>query len=365
MKHASSFLGAITLLASGCGELTYRSEPVRVASLEVSPASLRLRVGAEGSVTVRVLDADGGLLSGRTVSVEVGDSRVAVPLGLSAARAVAEGATAIRYTTEGLAVSVPITVISAATRLSVSASRSTLYAGDTLLLTASASDASGRAVSAQNVRWSSLDPTKATVSAAGVVRGIALGRAIIVAQLGDLQEAIEFYVTDPLWWIRISPSTNTLPLGDSLQLGAVAVDSWGFALPGRVYTWRATAPLTVDVTSGGLAKARGLGWGNIAVSTGAVVVLTSIQVIPQPLASISLAPASATLRMNDRLQLTYAMVARNGRPTNADGRWVRWSAGYPLNVDNYGVVTAFAPTSGASVCVSIDDQSACGKVIVP
>jgi uncharacterized protein YjdB len=198
----------------------------------------------------------------------------------------------------------------------------------------------------------------------GGPRSLSLGRAAIAAQLGAVQATIEYYVTDPLWWIKIDPTTSSIALGDSLQLHATAVDSWGFALSGRIFTWRATSPNTLDVTSSGLVKARGLGWSEIAVGTGSVVVLASMQVIPQPLASISIMPTAATLRTGDRLQLTFSMAARNGKSTTADGRWVRWSSGYSVNVDNYGMLTALSQTSGSSACVSVDDQTSCARIVV-
>lgn len=355
---------AAVLLTAACGELTYRSDPVGIAQVAVVPGSVRVHVGDEVSVQVQVLDAQGGTLSGRTVNVDVGDSRVAIPVGLSGVRAVSEGATTIRYTSEGVSVTLPVTVISTATRLSLSASRSTLYLGDSLILTASGFDVNGRAISTQNVQWASLNPANATVSGIGVVRGIAVGNAVISAQLGDAQTTAEFYVTDPLWWIRVEPSTNTLALGDSLQLHPMAVDYMGFALPGRVFTWRSPSPDILDVTAAGLAKAKGFGWGNLVVSSGSVAVPISLQVIPQPLASIAIVPATAIINVGDRLQLTYTLAARNGKPTSADGRWVRWSSWYPVNVDNLGVVTAFAPTTGSTACVSIDDQSSCATIIV-
>ncbi len=355
---------AAVLVLNGCGELTYHSEPVRVADVAVVPASLNVKVGSDASVQVRVLDRDGGMLADRTVSVSSTDPRVAMPLGLTAVRAVAEGAATIRYTADGVTTTMPVTVISAATRISLYGSRGTLYLGDSLVLTASAYDANGRAVSTYNLRWTSLAPANATVSSTGVVRGIALGRAVIAAQLGAAQATTEYYVTDPLWWIRIAPSTSSLAIGDSLQLSATAVDSWGFPLSGRAFTWRATSPNIVDVTSTGLVKARGLGWGDIAVSTGAVVVKSSMHIIPQPLASISIMPAAATLRTGNRLQFAFTMAARNGKPTTADGRWVRWSSGYSANIDNYGMLTARSQTSGSSVCVSVDDQTSCANIII-
>jgi uncharacterized protein YjdB len=356
---------AVVQLCTACGELTYSSSPVRVARVVVAPASLRLQVGGQTSMQIEVMDAGGGRLSNRAVSVAVDDPRVAVAGGSNDIRALSEGSTSVRYASEGVTAVVPVTVISAATRLVLSQARTSIYLSDTLTVTAAAFDATGRQVSAQNVRWISLNAGIATVSPSGTVRGSSVGRASIVAQLGDLQASIEISVSDPLYSIRIEPSPSSLALGDSVQLSAVAIDWWGIPLAGRRFEWRATFPSRLDVNTTGLATARGLGWGDLLITSGAVAKYVTIQVAPQPLTFVVVTPTTATLRVGDHLQLGITLAARNGRPTTTDGRYVRWSAsGFPVSVDNSGVVTAWSLTPGSNVCAYVDDTYACATIVI-
>jgi subtilisin family serine protease len=72
----------------------------------------------------------------------------------------------------------------------------TVPVGGTLALRADARDESGEAVFA-NVQWTSLDPAVATVSAHGVVRGVAVGTARIVARADAVADTAFITVAPP------------------------------------------------------------------------------------------------------------------------------------------------------------------------
>jgi uncharacterized protein YjdB len=144
------FLGSTSQLAAST--LDQRGNPITASVSWTSSASAVASVGASGLVT-------GNLVGSATVT----------------ASATAGGVT--------VATAVPITVSADAPLLSsitVSAPSTTVGTGETLQLSANPRDQYGHAIVA-NVAWSSSNPGAATVSATGLVAGIAAGSVTITA----------------------------------------------------------------------------------------------------------------------------------------------------------------------------------------
>ena len=86
------------------------TEPVAVATVQLSQNSLSLTVGATATVVATPLDADGVALTGRTVSWSSGDLTIATVSESGIVTAVAAGTTTITATCEGISSSVTVTV---------------------------------------------------------------------------------------------------------------------------------------------------------------------------------------------------------------------------------------------------------------
>jgi hypothetical protein len=96
--------------------------------------------------------------------------------------------------------------------LTVRPAADSLPLGGTLPLLAEALDDTGSSIFA-NVQWTSLDPDVATVGAHGVVRGVGLGTARIVAQ-ADAQADTAVLVVAPPAMLTIAVS-SAAPAGPS------------------------------------------------------------------------------------------------------------------------------------------------------
>ncbi len=138
--------------------------------------------------------------------------------------------------------------------------------GSTLQLSAVAKDGAGGILSGRPVTWSSSNVQIATV-AAGLVAGVAVGTAYIVASSEGMSDTATITVIAPppppppapVASVTVTPSTASLAVGSAVQLVAVARDSAGNILQGRVMSWRSGDSLIAKVTAVGLVTGIGAG----------------------------------------------------------------------------------------------------------
>ena len=168
---------------SGSATVTITVPPV--ASVTVSLASSSIVAGTTTQATATTRDASGVIVTGRLVSWSSDNTAVAtVSTGSNTAvvTAVGSGTANITGTSEGRTGSAQVTVVATAVAsVTVSLASSTIGIGRTTQATATTKDASGSVVTGRAVAWTSDNPAVATVSAVGVVTGVAAGSANITA----------------------------------------------------------------------------------------------------------------------------------------------------------------------------------------
>ncbi len=146
--------------------------------------------------------------------------------------------------------------------VSVSPASPSIQVGTSLQLTANLQDANGASVSGQTVSWSSTSPAIATVSASGLVSGIAAGGPItITATAQGVTGSAHLTVTPvPVATVTVTPASVSIVAGTATQLDAAAKDASGTVLTGRAVSWTSsnnaiatvsTAGLVTGVTAGG------------------------------------------------------------------------------------------------------------------
>ena len=140
-----------------------------------------------------------------------------------------------------------------------------------LAATGAWSDGTTQDVTAQ-VAWTSSDPAVASVSAAGLVKGEAVGSTAVNASLGAITGAATVTVSAPIVVsIAVAPGTAGVQRGQSLQL--VATGTWSDATSSDVthlVNWTSGDPATISVSASGLASAASGGLGRTAVVTAAI-----------------------------------------------------------------------------------------------
>jgi uncharacterized protein YjdB len=121
-------------------------------------------------------------------------------------------------------------------------------------------DLNGTTVTDRPVTWKSSNDAVATVSASGVVTGLAVGTAIITATSESKSgTATVTVVPGPAATVTVAPAAATVRDGSFVQLSASAVDARGNPITGRAFTWTSANTSVATVSSSGRVTGRNAG----------------------------------------------------------------------------------------------------------
>ena len=241
--------------------------PVPVVAVRVSPASRDLTVGQTAQLTAEPLDAQGAVLSNRSVTWSSNRPNVASVNGNGVVAAVSVGSAAITATVEGKSGVAAISVAPApVASVSVSPSSATLIVGQTAELEAQPRDASGQPLTGRPVTWSSNHPEIATVTSTGVVAAVSPGTATITASSEGRNGTATIVVNAPaVNRVEVTPAATTVDVGaPPFRLTATVYDSRGNVIPGAQVAWASsdTRIATVDNTG----RVRGIAAGSAIIT---------------------------------------------------------------------------------------------------
>src|SRR5438445_50770 len=269
--------GLVTGVATGSATITATSEGqsgtsaitvtnVPVASVTVSPTAAGVTVGATTQLTATPKDASGTALSGRTVTWATSNAAVATVSASGLVTSVVAGSATITATSEGQSGTSAITVTNVpVASVTVSPATASITVGATTQLTATPKDANGTALSGRVVTWATSNAAIATVSASGLVRGVAAGSATITAASEGKSGTAAITVTNvPVASVTVTPAIASLVAGTTVQLTATPKDALGNPLSGRVVTWSSDALGVAAVSATGLVS--GLGIGGVTIT---------------------------------------------------------------------------------------------------
>ena len=128
-----------------------------------------------------------------------------------------------------------------------------VFVGATTTLTAALLDAAGDTIRQRTATFSSVDTTIATVSATGVVTGVRVGRARIVAAREDRADTSTVTVTlRPVSTVTVTPADTTVRVGNTVQLTATLRAANNAVLTGRPVTWASSDTTIARVNATGL-----------------------------------------------------------------------------------------------------------------
>lgn len=358
--------GQVLAIAAGSATITATSEgrtattAVSVAkrpvsSLVVSPSQLSFIPGQSTKLSVLVTDADGTVLSGRTVSFSSASSSIASVSTDGTVTAVAAGSTTITVTSEGKTANVAVTVApTPAASIRVAPTTVSVFVGSTEKLTATVLDANGASLN-RPVLWSSGAPTVASVSQDGTVTGVSVGTAVILASTEGRVGAATVTVTAvPVATVAISPSNMTLDPGGSTTLVARIQSASGADLSDRAVLWSSSDSKVAVVSSAGVVLAIAPGSATITASADGKTGTASISVT-NPATSVRVTPTTASVIIGATTKLTATVLDAAGGTLN---RPVSWSSGAPTvaSVAQDGTVTALG------IGTAIISASADGRV---
>ena len=220
----------------------------------------------------------------------------------------------------------------------------TVAVGANVTLAAEVLDGSGKTLTGIKVVWASADPAIGTVSNSGVVTGVAAGVVHVAASAVGKSAIAEVTVNPtPVATVRLTPSSQDLLVGQTVQIGAETLDAHGNVLTGRPITFTTSNPAVATVSNAGLVTALAAGSTIITATSEGKSAPSSITVSTIPVASVAVTPAGSQIVVGQTTQL-------NAEPRDASGqalagRAVSWSSSDPnvASVSSTGLVTAVAP----------------------
>jgi uncharacterized protein YjdB/PKD repeat protein len=385
--------GPVTITATsegknGSSAVTVNAVPV--ATVDVSPATGTIQVGATIQLTASPKDASGNPLTGRIVTWTTSDATLATvdANGLVTGKA-AGGPVTVTATSEGKTGTAAITVIPVpVASVDVTPATATIAVNATVQLTATPKDANGNPLTGRAVTWATADASIATVDANGLVTGKAVGGPVTITATSEGKSGASAITVSatviPVASVSVTPTAPSIPVGGNVQLTATPKDASGNPLSGRTITWQSGAPGTATVDGSGLVHGVAAGSATITATSEGKSGSAIVSVTPPPVAAVDVTPNSATIPANATVQLTATPKDANGNALT--GRTVTWGSSAPsiaavngsgfvvglaagtatIRATSEGIVGTSAvtvqPASGPAVLAGAGDIADCSRV---
>jgi uncharacterized protein YjdB/PKD repeat protein len=367
--HAGGGPVTITATSEGKNGTAAVTVTVPVASVAVSPATPTIQVNATVQLTATPKDADGNPLTGRVVTWQTSDAGVAtVDASGLVTGAAAGGPVTITATSEGKSGTSAVTVIPIpVASVDVTPAAASIGVSGTVQLTATPKDANGNPLTGRTVTWQTSDATTATVDAAGLVTGQALGGPVTITATSEGKTGTSSITvsTTPVASVAVTPASASVQVDATVQLTATPKDANGNPLTGRPVTWQTSNATIATVDANGLVTGKAAGGPVTITATSEGKSGTSaITVTPIPVASVTVTPASSSIQVNGTVHLTATPKDANGNPLS--GRAVTWQSTNPAiaSVDATGIVTGHAAGGPVSIVATSEGQNGSAFVTV-
>ncbi|HEV2750216.1 MAG TPA: Ig-like domain-containing protein, partial [Gemmatimonadales bacterium] len=250
-------------------------------------------------------------------------------------------------------------------QVSMAPSSATIVVGATVQLQTTLTDSGGNVLTGRTITWASNNGSVATVNGTGLVTAAGPGSATITATSEGQSASASIAVSSvPVASVTVSPATVSLQSGQTAQLTATTRDANGNMLSGRVVTWSSSNTAVATVNGNGLVTAGATsGSATITATSEGQSGTATASVTFVPVASVTVAPASASLQVGQTTQLTATPKDANGNPLT--GRVVTWSSNNTTvaTVSGSGLVTAKAAGS-ATITATSEGQSGTSSITV-
>ena len=267
--------GLVTAVANGSVTVTATSGSAagtaavtvaqRAARVDVSPTSVEFSaLGDSVQLTAAPFDANDSAVEDATVTWSSEDDAVATVDANGLVTAAGNGTANITAQADAASGAAAVTVSQVIVEMDVVPAARTLFSlGDTIRLVASGVDANGHHGPALAVTWMSEHEAVATVDSTGLVTAVRTGSTDVFATTGELRDSAGVTVAQLATEVRVTPEADTLAVGDTVRLSAVALDGNGHEVEDTDYVWSTSNPAAVTVDDTGLVTAVGPGTGAI------------------------------------------------------------------------------------------------------
>jgi uncharacterized protein YjdB len=362
--------GTATITASGEGRsgtaqvVVTAAAPTPVGSVALTPTSASLIIGGTTTISATIRDDNGAVLTGRAVTWSSSATGIATVSSSGIVTAVAPGSATITATCEGKTGTATITVSAVpVASIAVTPASANIVVGATTSLTAVTKDADGNVLAGRVVAWTSSAPSIATVSASGVVTGVAAGNATITATSeGKTATSAISVALAPVATITLDPTTVSLVVGSATGITAVLKDANDNVLTGRTIAWTSATPGVATVDANGTVTAVAAGSATITAKSEGKSATVSVNVSLIPVASVVLAPTLANVFVNEDTTIVATVKDANGNQLH--DRVVTWAssdAGVATVVN--GLVTGVAAGT-TTITATSEGQTSAGATII-
>jgi uncharacterized protein YjdB len=268
-RSLSVLLTVFSALASNSCTDPVSSSSGDVVAISINPIALSLQTGATSALSATVFDDGGIRLPSADVHWSVENPQVATVSEHGIVTAISPGKTQVAASKGGRSAIAPVTVTALPPALvRVSPTAATVFVGATVQLLAEVRDAGGGVVTGQRVTWSSGTASVASVDANGLVTGVLPGRAVILARAAGLTgTAVVTVRLVPVASVRVTPSTGTVGVNQTMQLAVSLFDAAGNILTGRTVSWTSSNQTTATVSTAGLVRGRAKGTATITTTS--------------------------------------------------------------------------------------------------
>lgn len=359
----SAALGCGVLAAGSCGE-TLLSED-RVESVILSPLAVALLVGEDSIFEARAQLASGGFVDGARIFWSSANPAIATVDSRGRVSAVAAGSTRIAASSGGKSAVATLAVLLApVATVDVDPASSGMLIGNSLPLRALAVTVTGDTAWERPVQWTTSNAKVATVSSLGVVQAINSGTVAVSATVEGVVGRATISVTPvPVASVTVTPPTAVLIVSRTVQLNATTLSAGGAVLTGRTVTWASSNTAVAGVNTTGNVTAFAPGAATITATSEGKQGSAVITVVPVPVASVSVVPATASLVVGTTFKLTAAALDSTGGALT--GRRLVWTSAQPnvATVDSTGLVRGVS-AGGAKVTATVEGKSATATVTV-
>ena len=259
--------GVVTGVALGNTTITARVDGVTaetqmvvqpsVTTVLLLPPTNTLAVGNSRTLTVALTDKDGQSVAGRSVVFSSSNQAIAtvnaagVVTGVSLGTVIISGVAQLDQVT-GTA-SVTVVQVPVANIAITPAGAQTVFQGLTIQLSATTRDMNGAILTGRPVNWTTSNPAIATVSANGLISGVALGSAQITAESEGVITSMQVTVAPrPVATVALTPNPGSVKMGTALQMSLDLRDSNGNQLTtaGRTVVWDSSNKPVATVQDG-------------------------------------------------------------------------------------------------------------------
>lgn len=174
------------------------------------------------------------------------------------------------------------------TTVAVTPASASMAIGATVTLQATVKDAQGNVMSGQSVAWSTDNAAAATVSASGVVTGVAAGSATITATCAGKSGTSSVTVASApppspvVTTVTVAPSTASIAVGATVALSATVRDAQGNVMTGQSIAWSTSNAAVATVNSSGVVTGVAAGSATITATCATKTGTSSVTVTASP-----------------------------------------------------------------------------------